>query len=349
MTSTFSSLFKFEIPDFNTKPWHSTLNATIRRIDTVIYNALVSNSATVWAIATEYEAGNIGVDTTDGTIWLCRVNHTSAGSGAFSDDRTANPTYWIQFTAVLNPRGAWANDATYSFYDIVYDVTTSVIALCHTAHTSNASPGVLADDLATYWDVIADFAPPNDAANIEYDNADSGLVATDVKAAIDEVDTAVETEASARAAADALLAPKASPTFTGTPLSTTASWAVNTTQIATTAHVYAATRRAAQTLSDGATPALDASLGKVFALTAAGNRQIAVPTNPKFDGDVIIIRHTASGASRTLSLNTGAGGFRYTTDVTALSATAQDKTDYIGCMWHATDSKWDVISYIKGA
>ena len=100
-------------------------------------------------------------------------------------------------------------------------------------------------------------------------------------------------------------------------------------------------------LSDGATPALDASLGNVFTLAAAGNRTIAVPSNPT-NGQKIIIRHLASGGARTLALNTGAGGFRFGTDITALTATTSGKTDYIGCIYSSIDSFWDVVAYVKG-
>ncbi len=101
------------------------------------------------------------------------------------------------------------------------------------------------------------------------------------------------------------------------------------------------------TLTDGATPALDASLGNVFLLTAAGDRTIAVPTNPT-SGQKIVIAHKASGANRTLSLNSGAGGFRFGTDVTALTMTTSGKTDYVGCIYNNADNKWDVVAYVKG-
>jgi hypothetical protein len=101
------------------------------------------------------------------------------------------------------------------------------------------------------------------------------------------------------------------------------------------------------TLTDGATPALDASLGNIFTLSAAGDRTIAVPTNPT-SGQKIIIRHYASGGARTLALNTGAGGFRFGSDIPALSQTASGKYDYIGCVYNSTASFWDVISYVKG-
>jgi hypothetical protein len=100
-------------------------------------------------------------------------------------------------------------------------------------------------------------------------------------------------------------------------------------------------------LTDGATPALDASLGGIFTLTAAGNRTIAVPTNP-VSGQKIIIRHKASAADRTLALNTGAGGFRFGTDIAAITATTSGKTDYIGAVYNAADSFWDVVAYSKG-
>ena len=100
-------------------------------------------------------------------------------------------------------------------------------------------------------------------------------------------------------------------------------------------------------LVDGATPALDAALGNVFTLQAAGNRTIAIPTNP-VDGQKIIIAHTASGADRTLALNAGAGGFRFGTDITGLTATTSAKTDYIGCIYNAVAGFWDVVAVSKG-
>lgn len=100
-------------------------------------------------------------------------------------------------------------------------------------------------------------------------------------------------------------------------------------------------------LTDGATPALDASLGNVFTLAAGGNRTIAVPSNAT-NGQKIVIRHLASGAARTLALNSGAGGFRFGTDITALTETASGKTDYIGCIYSSIDSKWDVVAVTKG-
>lgn len=102
------------------------------------------------------------------------------------------------------------------------------------------------------------------------------------------------------------------------------------------------------TLTDGATVALNASQGSTFLLTAGGDREILAPTTPVNDGQRIIIRHKASAAGRTLSLNSGTGGFRFGSDITALSQTASGKADYIGCIYHETDNKWDVVAVAKG-
>lgn len=100
-------------------------------------------------------------------------------------------------------------------------------------------------------------------------------------------------------------------------------------------------------LVDGATPALDASAGDIFRLSAAGDRTIAIPTNPT-DGKKIIIEHTASGGARTLALNAGAGGFSFGSDITAITATSSGKTDLIGCYYRQSANMWWVIAYVKG-
>jgi len=101
------------------------------------------------------------------------------------------------------------------------------------------------------------------------------------------------------------------------------------------------------TLTDGATVALDASLADTFELSAGGDRTILAPTNPTA-GKRIVIRHYASGGARTLTLSLGTLGFRFGTTITALTATSSGKYDYIGAIYHLTDTIWDVVAYSKG-
>jgi len=100
-------------------------------------------------------------------------------------------------------------------------------------------------------------------------------------------------------------------------------------------------------LTDGSTPALDASLGTVFTLVTTQNPTIAIPSNPT-SGQKIVISINASGGSRTAALNTSAGGFRFGSDITTLTQTASGKTDYIGAIYNSTAGFWDVVAYTKG-
>jgi hypothetical protein len=109
------------------------------------------------------------------------------------------------------------------------------------------------------------------------------------------------------------------------------------------------------TLTDGATVALDASAGKVHKLTvasgaASSTHTILTPTNPADGAGIIVAFRNESANNQTLALTTGAtGAFRFTATVTALSVTTAGKTDYVGAIYNSAASRWDVLSYTKGA
>lgn len=139
--------------------------------------------------------------------------------------------------------------------------------------------------------------------------------------AFEDLAEAVETVLAAKA-------PLASPTFTG----------VLTAPLVVSPPV---------TLTDGATPALNAALGDYFRLTALGDRTIGIPSNPT-DGQAITIEHLASVAARTLALNAGTGGFLFGATIPALTLTALGKRDFIRAIYNATLNKWLVVGYSKG-
>lgn len=99
-------------------------------------------------------------------------------------------------------------------------------------------------------------------------------------------------------------------------------------------------------LSDGATINTDASAGTIFTVTLGGNRTLAAPTNP-VNGMKRIWRFTQDGAgSRTITLN---AVFRLGTDITAITlSTAAGTTDYFGAIYNGTDSKWDIVAFVRG-
>lgn len=102
-------------------------------------------------------------------------------------------------------------------------------------------------------------------------------------------------------------------------------------------------------LTDGASIALDASLGNHFRVTLAGNRTLAAPTNP-VDGQRISIEviQDATG-SRTLTLTTGALGFAFGTDIPSITlTTTANARDFIECLYNSTAQRWYVVRFVKG-
>lgn len=142
-----------------------------------------------------------------------------------------------------------------------------------------------------------------------------------------------QADVSGLVAALALLAPLASPALTGT------ATAVNLTQSGR----YLTTP---VVLTSGTTVSVDASLGNDFTLTAAHNFTLANPTNA-VNGQKIMfaIRQDATG-SRVMTLGSN---FRLGTDIASVVlSTAAGKTDYLGVRYNSTDTKWDVIAFVKG-
>jgi hypothetical protein len=98
------------------------------------------------------------------------------------------------------------------------------------------------------------------------------------------------------------------------------------------------------TLSDGATIATDASAGKHFRVTIAGDRTLGVPTNPT-DGMHRIWEVTASAANRNLALSTGtSGSFELTTNITTPITITNGKTHFIGAIYNSTRARWTVLA-----
>lgn len=76
----------------------------------------------------------------------------------------------------------------------------------------------------------------------------------------------------------------------------------------------------------------------------AGTITIANPTGTPTDGQKLTIRIKATNA-QTYSFGTS---YAFSTTVTAPTTLAAGKTDYLGCMWNATNTKWDVVAVDSG-
>jgi hypothetical protein len=152
---------------------------------------------------------------------------------------------------------------------------------------------------------------------------------------------------------DTSRAPLASPTLTGTPRAPTPTTGDNSTLIPTTAFVATTVAAAVYpapvviTYAASATFNAQSGLTKIARVTATGAMTMTAPTNP-IDGQKVIIEFTASGANQTLTMASGAGGFGFGSDITALTATVSGKVDRIGVIYNSAAALWLVVAYVKG-
>ena len=102
-------------------------------------------------------------------------------------------------------------------------------------------------------------------------------------------------------------------------------------------------------MTDAANISTDAALGNRFRVTLADNRTLAPPTNPTADQQCVWEFVQDGTGSRTITLDTGTGGFAFGTDITAITlTTAANKRDFMTATYNATLNKWLVIGFIRG-
>lgn len=101
--------------------------------------------------------------------------------------------------------------------------------------------------------------------------------------------------------------------------------------------------RTLTTIASTATPTPTGdSFWNYFTVTAlATNATIASPSGTASDGNRIIIRIKDNGTSRTIGYN----AIYRAIGLTLPTATTINKTIYLGCIYNATDTKWDVVAY----
>ena len=102
MSNTISPLLKLLYPAFGDTGWNDEVNDNFGVIDALLGNITsLPGFQGAWKNSTAYAVGDKVADVVDGTFWECNVAHTSAASGTFSSDRTANPTYWSNITLTV--------------------------------------------------------------------------------------------------------------------------------------------------------------------------------------------------------------------------------------------------------
>jgi len=155
-------------------------------IDELLIGLYQGVNTSPWQNNTAYTPGQVAIDDTDNSFWVCVTAHTSAATGTFAADRSAHPTYWTRVVVGIVPRGEWQHNTHYFPNDLVTSTTSHVIALCITEHTSNAS-GTIRDD-AIYWSFIADMGGILiDASTVGYNNTVSGVSQTNLQDTTDDL------------------------------------------------------------------------------------------------------------------------------------------------------------------
>lgn len=103
--------------------------------------------------------------------------------------------------------------------------------------------------------------------------------------------------------------------------------------------------RRVTTITSSSTPTPNASTDDVLTITAlAVSATIAAPINTPLDGQGLVIRIKDNGTARGLSYN---GIYRASTDLALPSTTVISKTLYIGFVYNATDTKWDLVAVLN--
>lgn len=93
------------------------------------------------------------------------------------------------------------------------------------------------------------------------------------------------------------------------------------------------------------TPTSDTADINTFVSTQAGGTlTVNAPTGTPTDGQKLTLRLKSTNA-QTYSFN---ATYAFSTTVTAPTTLAAGKTDYIGLMWNATNTKWDVVAVDQG-
>ena len=160
-----TSNFNFELIPFDTIPWHQKEHDNWHIADSVFARFVsVNNMKGVWNNATAVALGEKYVDSDADTIWEVLLAHTTASTGTFSADRTANPSYWQGITVDQSSAGTWAAGTAYSVNDFVTD--SNRYGVVFTAHTSVTSynQGVSDGNIVTLIDLSTDLAAAETSA-----------------------------------------------------------------------------------------------------------------------------------------------------------------------------------------
>lgn len=171
--------YSLRIPYFDAPGWGSAMERNFDTLDAVLFTASgLTNVKGVWDNGTAYLVGQRVVDASDNTIYLCLVNHTSAATGTFEDDRIANPTYWRQIVNSFTNGGEWQPSTLYTLNTFLEDAGRFGVVVVD-VYTSGASydADVAGNKIVTLID-ISEFDPGEGVFSV---NGQTGTVSLEDK------------------------------------------------------------------------------------------------------------------------------------------------------------------------
>lgn len=158
--------YSFRLINFDTPRWHTNEYANWTMLDSLLLQQGAPQSRGYWTNSTTYNAGDRAFDIDSGSMYRCLIEHTSAPTGSFAEDRAARPTLWtFQIIAVPVYRGEWVPEANYINGDIVL-VDEFSYYLCTQQHTA----GLDFDADSENWQLVFS---TGDAVDTIEDNADA--------------------------------------------------------------------------------------------------------------------------------------------------------------------------------
>jgi hypothetical protein len=181
MATTYTTRLRLNKPDFRTSPWSAQINENMDRLDEVFYKILQANSIIIYQTGLLVEPGQILYDPDGGgTLWINNTEHTTEATGAFVDERLANPTYWSSLSVGVQAKGQWQRDTFYPLNCFAYDSTQGLAGVCIVEHTSPSTGSMRDSPEADNWIFLIDSQGPatTPATDISFDP--TGLTITEV-------------------------------------------------------------------------------------------------------------------------------------------------------------------------
>lgn len=177
--------YNLRIPIFDAPGWGREVERDFDIIDSVMFAISgFTNVVGVWTNGTLYKINDRVVDEGSNTIWRCLIDHQSAVTGTFAEDREAHPTYWAAVSTLVSNRGEWQPNTEYVMNDFMYYDNRIAVCVAQTYVSSTSFDDDIANqnilviiDLRPYLNAAAASATAADAS------ADAALVSENNAAA----------------------------------------------------------------------------------------------------------------------------------------------------------------------